>query len=179
MFRIFVIALVSLCALVPFLVLFNRVLSIGNDLAGYVSIFLAWVVTPIVLLTIWKSKSGPSVELAEQDEDKTYDAMEYYPFSKAELPENEIVEWTGCNPTFHRGGEWGIILSNEALYYFSPFWGMLSKWKRYSLSSIENVKFNDSRRFPMLVLQIANKRVKLRTPYDPYKDEMEFDRKQL
>jgi len=68
MFRILLITLVSFCSVVPFLVLFHRVLDVGNDLAGYISFFLAWVVTPFFLLSIWKDKVDPAVIPINQED---------------------------------------------------------------------------------------------------------------
>ena len=181
MFRLFLIAVFSFISVVPFLVLFYGVLSLENDLAVYISFFLAWVVTPVILLRIWKTKSDLSDITNNQErhgKDNEYDPMDSFPFSKAELPENEIIEWIGCNPTFHRSGHWGIIISNNAVYYHGPFWSIFSKWKRYHFTNIESIHFKDSSYFPMLVLQLPGGVKKLRTQHD-YKEEMDFDRKKL
>jgi len=54
--RLLAITLLSFIAILPFLVLFNRILDVGNNLAGYLSFFFAWIVTPIVLLNCWREK---------------------------------------------------------------------------------------------------------------------------
>jgi len=61
MIRILSIVLISFASLVPFLVIFNRWLDVGNDLAGWISMGLGWVVTPIILLHFWKVKPSPEV----------------------------------------------------------------------------------------------------------------------
>lgn len=68
MFRLLVITLLSFIAIVPFLVLFNRILDVGNDLAGYLSFFFAWIVTPIFLLNIWKVPPDIMVIPVEPDD---------------------------------------------------------------------------------------------------------------
>jgi len=61
MLRIITIVLISFASLVPYLVIFNRWLDVGNDLAGWISVALGWIVTPILLLHFWKVKPSPEV----------------------------------------------------------------------------------------------------------------------
>jgi hypothetical protein len=107
------------------------------------------------------------------------EALKHSPFSKLILPANEKIHWCASNPTFHRTGDYGIAISNEALYLFSPFWLWLARWRRYPLSNIQEATFKDSRWLPKLVLQIGDRKITFRTPYDVYQDEMDFDRKNL
>lgn len=65
MIRIILIVLISFASLVPYLVIFNRWLNVGNDLAGWISMILGWVITPVLLLHFWKGKSYPE-ELPER-----------------------------------------------------------------------------------------------------------------
>jgi hypothetical protein len=98
-----------------------------------------------------------------------------YPFSRLRLPEEETIEWYRNNPTFHRSSDYGIVLTNRALYLYSPFWLMLSRWRRFPKNEIRDAKFCDSRLFPSLRVQLFNRTAVLRTPPD-YADEMKFDR---
>jgi uncharacterized protein YegJ (DUF2314 family) len=41
--------------------IFNRWLEVGNGLAGWISMILGWIVTPILLLQLWKVKPSPEV----------------------------------------------------------------------------------------------------------------------
>jgi len=101
-----------------------------------------------------------------------------YPFNKVRLPEGERIEWYRNNPTFHRSGDYGIVLTERALYVYSPFWLIFSRWRRLPLSDIRDVDFSDSRFSPALRIRLVDRTVVLRTPPD-YADEMEFDRRNL
>ena len=68
MIRIILITLISFSSVVPYLVVFNRWLDIGNDLVGYVSIFLAWIITQLLLLELWRGKSNVGVISVDIDE---------------------------------------------------------------------------------------------------------------
>jgi uncharacterized protein YegJ (DUF2314 family) len=61
MIRIISIVLISFASLVPYLMIFNRWLEVGNGLAGWISMILGWIVTPILLLQLWKVKPSPEV----------------------------------------------------------------------------------------------------------------------
>jgi hypothetical protein len=101
-----------------------------------------------------------------------------YPFRKLRLPSGEAVEWYRSNPTFHRSSDYGIVLTNCALYLFSPFWLMFSRWRRFEIGAIRGAEFRDSGMFPALRIQLQKRVVSLRTPWD-YADEMKFDRRNL
>jgi hypothetical protein len=104
--------------------------------------------------------------------------LDGYPFRKLCLPLGEAVEWYRSNPTFHRSSDYGIVLTNRALYLFSPFWLMFSRWRRFEISDIRSAEFRDSGVFPALRVQLHKRVVSLRTPWD-YADEMKFDRRNL
>lgn len=102
-----------------------------------------------------------------------------YPFNKLELPEDEVPIWHGSNPTFHRSSEYGILITDKALYLFRSmflFWGT---WKRYALINIQRAKYLDRQYFPTLIIETQHRDIRFKTPYDGYKDEMDFDRKKL
>lgn len=58
MLRIITITLLSFAALVPFLVIFHRLAGLEDDVAGYLSMFFAWFMTPLILLRVWRPKPG-------------------------------------------------------------------------------------------------------------------------
>jgi hypothetical protein len=104
--------------------------------------------------------------------------LKEYPFRKLRIPAGEVIEWYRHNPTFHRSTDYGIVLTNRALYLFSPLWLMFSRWRTYALSDIWGARFADSHVFPALHVQLKRRVVSLRTPWD-YADEMDFDRRNL
>lgn len=61
MFRILIVIIVSFSSVVGYLIIFHRWMGLNDDWAGYISLPLAWVVTPIILLTLWKEKPDPYV----------------------------------------------------------------------------------------------------------------------
>ncbi len=105
--------------------------------------------------------------------------LQEFPFSKLVLPTGEEVLWLASNPTFHRTWDYGIVISNDALYLFSPFWLWFARWRRYPISAIHRAIFKDSYWCPKLILHIGARKVTFRTPYDGYQDEMNFDREHL
>ncbi|NUT17132.1 MAG: hypothetical protein HOQ33_21900 [Cupriavidus sp.] len=102
-----------------------------------------------------------------------------FPFSRLVLPADEEVMWFANNPTFHRTWDYGIVITSRAVYLYSPFWLWLARWRRYSVSAIKRATFEDSYWIPRLVLQVGDRAVTFRTPYDVYQEEMDFDRKNL
>jgi len=54
MLKLLVITFISFGSVVPFLVIFHRFLQLEDDVAGYISFFLGWIVLPIFLLRVWK-----------------------------------------------------------------------------------------------------------------------------
>ena len=86
--------------------------------------------------------------------------------------------WHGSNPTFHRYEEYALVLSDKALYWFRPSW-VLGWWKQFPLENIVGASFEDSRRRPTLWIELRASKVRCRTPFDSYGDDMDFDRKVL
>ena len=105
-------------------------------------------------------------------------SLDFHPFSKLKLPSGESILWIANNPTFHRSFDYGMALSEQALYLYSPFWISLARWHRIPLSEIREIVFKDSWIVPSLRVKTARRRYRLRTPYD-YADEMDYDRKNL
>ena len=104
--------------------------------------------------------------------------LEQYPFKGLRLPAGETITWFGHNPTFHRSGDYGIVLSDKALYLYSPFWFSFARWKRVALQDITEARFRDSKFLPALLIHQMTGVATLRTPLD-YADEMDFDREVL
>ncbi len=104
--------------------------------------------------------------------------LKEFPFTKLRLPPGETIAWFRNNPTFHRTSDYGIVLTGCALYLYSPFWLMFSRWRRIPLAEIRGAAFRDSRLFPALHIRLDGGTAVLRTPPD-YADEMEYDRRNL
>ena len=104
--------------------------------------------------------------------------LKRFPFQKLRLPAGETITWFRSDPTFHRSSEYGMLLTDQAFYLYSPFWLTFSKWRRIPLSEIQSVAFHDSRFFPTLRVHLNHGTAVLRTPLD-YADEMKFDRRNL
>jgi hypothetical protein len=107
------------------------------------------------------------------------DALRYFPFTKLVVPQDEEVFWCASNPTFHRTSDYGIAITNHAVYLFSPFWLWFAHWRRYPLADIQQAIFHDSHWLPKLRIHLRTRTVKFCTPYDGYQDEMDYDRKNL
>jgi hypothetical protein len=107
------------------------------------------------------------------------DRPQHFPFSKLALPAGEEILWYANNATFHRSWDYGLLISDEALYLFSPFWLWLSRWRRYPISGIDQASFIDPYWLPKLILRMGPRKVIFRAPFDGYQDEMNFDRKHL
>lgn len=105
--------------------------------------------------------------------------LKQFPFNRLKLPAGERMGWYRSNPTFHRSSDYGMVLTNHALYLYSPFLLLLSRWRRILLSDIRGASFHDSGLFPALRVHTKDGQAVLRTPWDYYRDEMEFDRKNL
>jgi len=56
--RLLAIALISLLALVPALAVTHRFMGLGSDVSGVISMIFAFLVTPALLLRIWRDKPG-------------------------------------------------------------------------------------------------------------------------
>ena len=104
--------------------------------------------------------------------------LDSYPFDKLRLPPGETAQWKAHNPTFHRGSDYGIVLTDQALYLYSPFWLWFARWRRIPLFQIRGIAFKNSYLFPSLNVATVTGREVLRTPLD-YRDEMDYDRENL
>src|SRR5471032_1010673 len=95
-------------------------------------------------------------------------ALENYPFKNLRLPVGESAVWKAHNPTFHRSGDYGIVLSEQALYLrsYSPFWLPYARWRRIPLSEVRSIVLKDSRIWPSLRVKTARRVEVLRTPSD-------------
>jgi hypothetical protein len=104
--------------------------------------------------------------------------LKQFPFAKLRVASGESITWYRNNPTFHRTSDYGIVLTDRAVYLYSPFWLIFSKWRRIPIAEIRNAAFHDSRLFPALRVQTNHGTAVLRTPPD-YSDEMKVDRQNL
>ena len=102
-----------------------------------------------------------------------------YPFEKFKLPAGEQVLWHASNPTFHRGYDYGIVLTTHAVYLRGWVFSIGRGWRRIALQDIKSASFKDSRFFPCLELSHVAGTTRFRTPHDWYRDEMDFDRRNL
>jgi hypothetical protein len=102
----------------------------------------------------------------------------YFPFTRLKLPTDESVIWYGCNPTFHRAFEYGIVITNIALYLCRPVW-LFASWRRIPILNIKHTEFTDLNTRPQLNIHTVNRIIAFRTPYDGYKDEMDIDKRKL
>jgi hypothetical protein len=106
------------------------------------------------------------------------DVPSSFPFTKLKVPSQEAVLWVGSNPTFHRFIEYGLVISNEALYVCHCWW-RIAWWRRYSRSDISRVDVVNGGLRPSLRFSVGDRKVTFHTPHDFYKDEMNFDRSVL
>lgn len=72
------------------------------------------------------------------------------------------MQWKAHNPTFHRGADDGIVLTECALYLISPFWLSFARWRRIPLVQIRDIAFKDSCILPSLRVETAMGREVLR-----------------
>jgi hypothetical protein len=126
---------------------------------------------------------GPSEHQARQPLNMALgpnmERLEVFPFNKLHLSDDESVVWIGHSWAFHRTGDHGILVSDLAVYCYSPFWLWLAKWRRFPIQSIKTARFRDSRWRPCLILETSEGQFKFRTPFDSYSEEMNIDRKML
>jgi hypothetical protein len=104
--------------------------------------------------------------------------LKQVPFSKLRLAPGETITWYRSNPTFHRLSDYGIVVTNSAVYLSSPAFHFFSRWRRISISEIQSAAFNDSGLFPSLRIQTTSGTAILRTLPD-YGVEMKIDRQNL
>lgn len=117
---------------------------------------------------------GRSTELGA-----TLEPLQYFPLRTLKLPPEEKAVWCGYNPTFHRFLDYGLIITNEALYLCGRSWWRFARWRRIPLQDIKNAMVIKGRGRPQLRIETSRGAVRLTTPFDFYGDEMEFDAKVL
>ncbi len=105
-------------------------------------------------------------------------ALDSYPFTKLRLAPSEAARWKAHNPTFHRGTSYGIVLTEQAIYLYAPFWLSFARWRRIPLEDVQGIEFKDSRLCPRLIVSTSRGNEVLRTPWDDA-DEMDYDRENL
>lgn len=106
-------------------------------------------------------------------------SIEGYPFNRLRLPHGETALFQTHNLTFHRSIHYGVAVTANAVYWYSPFMLMLGRWTRYPLDTLTGARFADARWFPRLVLHARDRSHVLRTLHDTYEDERQWDRRQL
>lgn len=99
-----------------------------------------------------------------------------FPFTRLRMHSGENVLWSGYNPTFHRFLDYGLVLSDRALYLCRRSWWRLALWKRFPLDIIDEFVLLDGGGRPGVRIRTATRNITFRTPFDFYADEMEFDR---
>ncbi|TFV90134.1 hypothetical protein E4K72_21115 [Oxalobacteraceae bacterium OM1] len=107
------------------------------------------------------------------------DEMRHYPFDRIKVLPGEDLLWHGSNPTFHRGCDYAIVLTNAALYLHRPGFPWIGNKKRIPLGLICDVGIVDSRWAPTMEVRCAHGTVRFRTPIDFDREEMEYDRDKL
>lgn len=105
-------------------------------------------------------------------------ALNSYPFDRLRLPIGEVLLWHTHNPTFHRGADYGIVLTLNAVYLYSPFWRCWARWRRIPMHDIQSVAFRETWLVPSLRIQTRRGVAVLRTPWD-YTVLMDEDRENL
>lgn len=170
--RFAIIALASVALFFPTFWLFQGV--IGPIWGGCIAAVGMYIAFPAVALRAWPTK----VRTRSSPVTDALASGNYFPFEKLRLPAGESVLWKASNPTFHRSFDYGMVLTDRALYMYSPFWISLARWRRIPLEQIRSIVFRNSRIAPCLRVRTAKRVQVLRTPYD-YADEMDYDRKNL
>ena len=100
-----------------------------------------------------------------------------HPFDGMPLENGEELVLKKWNPTFHRSFDFAIAVSDRALYIRRHRLFMPAAWRRFDISSIRGLRLRELRgRTELLILQEKHSD-SIRTPYDTYADEKEFDRK--
>lgn len=97
----------------------------------------------------------------------------HFPFTKLKLREHEIPMWFGYNPTFHRFFQYGLVISDAALYIGSGAW-LFAKWKRYPLKEVSDVTLDEDG--PAIKFRVGDRQVTFYAPQDFHRDETDFDR---
>ena len=97
-----------------------------------------------------------------------------FPFTRLKMSPDERLIWVGWNPTFHRSLDYGIVLSDCLLYLFGPTW-VIGRWRRIPVKHIELVRVSKSFGRSMVTFHTPAGTWRFHTPFDFYRDEMEFD----
>jgi hypothetical protein len=98
-----------------------------------------------------------------------------FPFSKLTLHDHETPLWVGYNPTFHRFFQYGLVISDAALYLCSRAW-LFANWKRYPLAELSDVVVGAHGTRASIKFRVGDRVVNFSVPGDSYADEMDFDR---
>jgi hypothetical protein len=98
-----------------------------------------------------------------------------FPFTRLRLPHGEVAQWVGYNPTFHRAFEYGLVITDKAIYVCRPSW-VFARWVRIPLPSIIAVELGSPTERPQITIRTSSTKHLLRTPRDHYKDESDIDR---
>jgi hypothetical protein len=64
------------------------------------------------------------------------DLPRVYPFSQLKACQGEEILWYGCNPTFHRFLNYGLVLTSGALYLYRRNWWLIARWKRIPIDDV-------------------------------------------
>jgi hypothetical protein len=107
------------------------------------------------------------------------DLPKAYPFTQLKACQGEQVLWYGYNPTFHRFVDYGLVLTNSALYLYRRNWWLIARWKRIPLDDVQQIEAIEGHARPGLRIVRTASTITFYTPSDSYCDEMEFDRKVL
>lgn len=107
------------------------------------------------------------------------DLPKAYPFTQLNACQGEEIRWYGYNPTFHRFFDYGLVLTNSAIYLYRRNWWLLARWNRIPLDNVKQIAALEGRARPGLMIQTTACTIFFYTPWDSYRDEMEFDRKVL
>jgi hypothetical protein len=170
--RFVIVALASVALFFPAFWLVQAI--VGPIWGGCIAAVGMYIVFPAAALWAWPTK----VRVRSSPVADALASGNYFPFDELRLPAGESVLWKANNPTFHRSFDYGMVLTERALYMYSPFWISLARWRRIPLGQIRTIAFRDSRSVPSLRVRTLERTQVLRTPYD-YADEMDYDRKNL
>jgi len=100
-----------------------------------------------------------------------------HPFDGMPLADGEELVLKKWNPTFHRSFDFAIAVSDQALYIRRDRLPMPAAWRRFDISSIRGLRLRALRGRSELLIMQPKRSASVRTPYDTYADEKEFDRK--
>ena len=107
------------------------------------------------------------------------DLPKSFPFTRLKTAQGEEVLWFGYNPTFHRFLDYGLVLTLSAIYVCRRSWWLIVHWRRIPLDDVVEVELIGGHVRPGLMIQTTAGTISFHTPFDFYRDEMNFDRKVL